>query len=284
MTAGASNGSSRPCTAAATGSSRPVDELPDGAERAVLPIPSDLRQEIRFCTTTDGTALAYATVGTGRRSCGPPTGSPISTTTGRVPVWRHWLVGLARQRTLVRYDERGCGLSDHDVDDFSLDAWVRGSRDRGRRSRARPLPAARRLARAARSRSRTRPPSRAGEPARAVRRLRPGPHAAGHDATSRSAKRCCSSRWCGSGWGREDAAFRRFFTSSFIPDAPPELWESFAELLRRTTSAENAARLLEAWADIDVTEEATRVTAPTLVLHARDELRVPWNRRGGWRR
>ena len=51
------------------------------------------------------------------------------------------------------------------------------------------------------------------------------------------------------GWGREDAAFRRFFTSSFIPDAPPELWESFAELLRRTSSAENAARLLESWAD-----------------------------------
>ena len=77
------------------------------------------------------------------------------------------------------------------------------------------------------------------------------------------------------GWGREDPAFRRFFTSSFIPDAPPELWESFAELLRRTTSGENAARLLEAWAEIDVTDDATSVTAPTLVLHARDELRVP---------
>ena len=78
------------------------------------------------------------------------------------------------------------------------------------------------------------------------------------------------------GWGRDDPSFRRFFTSSFIPDAPLELWESFAELLRRTTSAENAARLLESWADIDVTEAATQVTAPTLVLHARDELRVPF--------
>ena len=78
------------------------------------------------------------------------------------------------------------------------------------------------------------------------------------------------------GWGRDDPSFRRFFTSSFIPDAPPELWESFAELLRRTTSAENAARLLESWADIDVTEAATQVTAPTLVLHARDELRIPF--------
>ncbi|HEX9260149.1 MAG TPA: alpha/beta fold hydrolase, partial [Acidimicrobiales bacterium] len=77
------------------------------------------------------------------------------------------------------------------------------------------------------------------------------------------------------GWGRDDPAFRRFFTSSFVPDAPPELWESFAELLRRTSSAENAARLLESWAEIDVSDEARRVTAPTLVLHARDEIRVP---------
>jgi pimeloyl-ACP methyl ester carboxylesterase len=77
------------------------------------------------------------------------------------------------------------------------------------------------------------------------------------------------------GWGREDPAFRGFFTSSFIPDASLELWESFAELLRRTTSAENAARLLEIWADIDVTGKARQIAVPTLVMHARDELRVP---------
>jgi pimeloyl-ACP methyl ester carboxylesterase len=77
------------------------------------------------------------------------------------------------------------------------------------------------------------------------------------------------------GWGREDPAFRRFFTSSFIPDAPPELWEAFAELLRRTTSAEAAARLMATWAEIDVTDEARKVQAPTLVMHARDEIRVP---------
>jgi pimeloyl-ACP methyl ester carboxylesterase len=77
------------------------------------------------------------------------------------------------------------------------------------------------------------------------------------------------------GWGRPDPAFRRFFTSTFIPDAPPDLWDSFAELLRRTTSAENAAKMLESWGDLDVTEAATRVQAPTLLLHARDELRVP---------
>ncbi len=106
----------------------PVEELADAIERPVLPVSPDLRQEIRFCTTADGTRLAYATVGSG-----PPLVRAAHWITHldydwQSPVWRHWLVGLARQRTLVRYDERGCGLSDHDVDDFSLDAWVRGSR------------------------------------------------------------------------------------------------------------------------------------------------------------
>src|SRR5690606_23346997 len=75
---------------------------------------------------------------------------------------------------------------------------------------------------------------------------------------------------------RDDPSFRRFFTSSFIPDAPPELWDAFAELLRRTTSAENAARLLETWSHVDVIEAATRIDVPTLIFHARDELRVPF--------
>jgi pimeloyl-ACP methyl ester carboxylesterase len=40
------------------------------------------------------------------------------------PVWRYWLEGLGQTHTLIRYDERGCGLSDRDVADFSLDRWV----------------------------------------------------------------------------------------------------------------------------------------------------------------
>jgi pimeloyl-ACP methyl ester carboxylesterase/DNA-binding winged helix-turn-helix (wHTH) protein len=258
----------------------PVDELPDAAERAVLPIPSDLRQEIRFCTTADGTRLAYATIGSG-----PPLVRAAHWITHldydwQSPVWRHWLVGLARQRTLVRYDERGCGLSDHDVDDFSMDAWVEDLEtvvdDLGLDSF--PLlgvsqGGAVAVAYAAR------------HPERVSRLVLFGAYAQGRmrRATSDEQWREAALQFemVRLGWGREDPAFRRFFTSSFIPDAPPELWESFAELLRRTTSAQNAARLLEAWADIDVTDEATRVKAPTLVLHARDELRIPMEQARG---
>jgi len=78
------------------------------------------------------------------------------------------------------------------------------------------------------------------------------------------------------GWGRDDPTFRRFFTSSFIPDAPAELWEAFAELLRRTTSAENAACMIETWSNVDVVDVARRLDLPTLILHARGDLRAPF--------
>jgi pimeloyl-ACP methyl ester carboxylesterase/DNA-binding winged helix-turn-helix (wHTH) protein len=252
----------------------PVDEVADTSTRPSLPIPSDLRQEIRFCTTTDGTRLAYATVGSG-----PPLVRAAHWITHldydwQSPVWRHWLVGLAQQRMLVRYDERGCGLSDHDVKDFSLDAWVQDLEavvdDLGLERF--PLlgvsqGGAVAVAYAAR------------HPERVSRLVLFGAYVEGRmrRAVSDELRReaALQAEIIRVGWGREDPAFRRFFTSSFIPDAPLELWESFAELLRRTTSAENAARLLESWGQIDVTEAATRVQAPTLVMHARDELRVP---------
>ena len=252
----------------------PVEELADVTERVTLAIPGELRQEIRFCTTSDGTRLAYATVGSG-----PPLVRAAHWITHldydwQSPVWRHWLAGLARQHTLVRYDERGCGLSDHDVADFSLNSWVQDLEtvvddlglDRF------PLlgvsqGGAVAVAYAARH------PERVSHLVLCAAYVEGRMRRATTDEQRREA--ALQVEIVRLGWGREDPAFRRFFTSSFIPDAPPELWESFAELLRRTSSAENAARLLESWAEIDVSDEARLVTAPTLVFHARDEIRVP---------
>ena len=132
----------------------------------VLEVPEELRQDIRFCTADDGTRLAFATIGTG-----PPLVRAAHWITHldydwQSPVWRHWLVGLAHNRTLVRYDERGNGLSDHDVDDFSFEAMVRRPRDRRRRPRPRALPDPRPLP-GRRGRRHVRgAPSRAGQPPR----------------------------------------------------------------------------------------------------------------------
>ena len=169
------------------------------------------------------------------------------------PVWRHWLVGLARGRQFIRYDERGCGLSAHDVDDFSLDAFVQDLEavvdDLGL-ERFPLLGVSQGGAMAITYAAR--------HPERVSHLILLGAYAQGRlrrpvtDEQRREA--ALQFEIVRLGWGREDPAFRRFFTSTFIPDAPPDLWESFAELLRRTTSAENAAQMLETWAMIDVTE------------------------------
>jgi pimeloyl-ACP methyl ester carboxylesterase/DNA-binding winged helix-turn-helix (wHTH) protein len=248
-----------------TGTPRPE---PDGT----VPPPA---QEIRFARAPDGVRLAYATCGTG-----PPLVRAAHWITHldydwHSPVWRHWLDGLARGRTLVRYDERGCGLSDHDVDDFSLDACVHDLEavvDELGLERF-PLlglsqggPVA--IAYADR------------HPERVSRLVLVGAFVQGRLARAATDEErreaALQAELARIGWGRDEPTFRRFFTSSFIPDAPLELWEAYAELLRRTTSAENAARLIETWSSIDVSEPAARLAVPTLILHARDELRSPF--------
>ena len=77
------------------------------------------------------------------------------------------------------------------------------------------------------------------------------------------------------GWGKDNPAFRQVYTSRFVPGATAEQMSWFNELCRRTTSPENAARLLEARANVDVVDLLEKVRTPTLVLHARDDQVVP---------
>ena len=78
------------------------------------------------------------------------------------------------------------------------------------------------------------------------------------------------------GWGKENPAFRQLFTSQFMPGATKEQADWFNELQRITVSAQVAARIYEATGEIDVTPLLPRVSVPTLVLHARDEARIPF--------
>ena len=78
------------------------------------------------------------------------------------------------------------------------------------------------------------------------------------------------------GWGKENAAFRQLFTSQFVPGGTKEQADWFNELQRMTVSGEMAARMHEASGEFDVTALLPQVSAPTLVLHARDESRVPF--------
>jgi len=79
------------------------------------------------------------------------------------------------------------------------------------------------------------------------------------------------------GWGQENPAFRQIFTSQFVPDGAKEQIDWWNEMQRVSASPENAARFIAAVGDIDVTDLLAKVTVPTLVLHARDEARVPFD-------
>lgn len=238
--------------------------------------PVELEQRIHFTTAPDGTRLAYATIGDG-----PPLVRATQWITHLdydwySPVWRHWLEGLAAGRTLIRFDERGCGLSDHDAEDVSLDALVgdletvvdAAGLDRFPLigvSRGGPVA----ITYAHRHPERVSRLVLVGAPVRG-RRAR---------ATTEDERRAADLQLdlIRLGWGSDDPSFRMTFPVSFIPDAPPELWSDFAELLRRTTSAENAVRVIESLLDVDVSEQAAQLRLPTIIFHARDELRVSFD-------
>jgi pimeloyl-ACP methyl ester carboxylesterase len=77
------------------------------------------------------------------------------------------------------------------------------------------------------------------------------------------------------GWGRDDPVFTQVFAAQFLPDGTRADWSEFDRLQRRTTSPENAVRFLTEFAGIDVRDEAQKVQCPTLVMHSRDDRRVP---------
>ncbi len=234
-----------------------------------------LEQQIRFCRTDDGVTIAYASSGRG-----PPLVRAANWLTHvdhdwNSSVWRHWLVDLSQQHRLIRYDERGCGLSDWDIDPPTFESWVQDLEavvdsagiDRFPLlgvSRAGPVA----IAYATR------------HPDRVTKLVLYGTYVQGRlaRATNEEQRRLHRAQveLARLGWGRDDPTFRQVFTSQFMPEASRELWDGFNELQRRTVSAENAALILEVGAAIDVRKEAATVRVPTLVLHARDDRRAPF--------
>lgn len=232
-------------------------------------------QQIRFCTSADGVSLAYATVGSG-----PPLVKAANWLSHlefdwQSPVWRHWLKEFSRYHTLIRYDERGCGLSGWNVEAFTLEAWVSDLEavvDSLKLERF-PLfgmsqggPIA--IAYALR------------HPEKVSHLILYGSYARGRAHRDLSEQeieeREVSIQLTRVGWGKEHPAFRQVFTSFFIPGGTPEQFDWFNELLRISTSPENAAQTMRGFDDINVSELATKLDVPTLVLHAKDDLRVPF--------
>jgi pimeloyl-ACP methyl ester carboxylesterase len=229
---------------------------------------------IRYCQASDGAHLAVATTG-----CGTPLVKTANWLNHlefdwQSPVWSPLFARLAAQCQLVRYDERGTGLSDRDVAEFSFDAFVQDLETvvddlELRRfallgiSQGAPVS----IAYAVR------------HPDRVSRLVLCGGFAKGwrkRGNPGEVARAEASVTLIREGWGQDNPAARQMFTSLIVPDATHEEMRWFNELERLSASADTAIRLLHVLGDIDVTDLLPRVAVPTLVLHSRGDARVPF--------
>ncbi|HWI35316.1 MAG TPA: alpha/beta fold hydrolase [Burkholderiales bacterium] len=234
-----------------------------------------MQQEIRFCKGAGGVNLGYALSGSGAPLVKVANFLTHLEYDWRSPVVQPFLIELGRGRRLVRYDPRGCGLSDHQADDLSLDTWVGDLEavvDAARLERfplfAHSQGAAIGIAYAARHPERVSHLVLLGGWARPVMKRSLSPAQIEEMRTL--------VKLAGIGWGKENPAYRQVFTSLLIPDSSPEQAASFNELERMCTSAECAAKIFSSVGKLDVADLAPRVQCPTLVLHARGDASVPF--------
>jgi len=232
------------------------------------------RQSIQYCAAADGARIAYATVGEGPVLLKAANWITHLDLEWDSPVWSHWLHGLARGRTLVRYDERGCGMSDWQVPGFGFEDWVADLETVVAATGLERFPllgvsqgAAVAVSFAAR------------HPEKVSHLILAGGYVLGRLLRARDdaerAEAALDIDLARVGWGRQDPSFMRVFASQFLPHGTHEQWDDFTDFQRRTTSPENAVRFLEEFARIDVEDEAPQVECPTLILHSRDDVRVP---------
>jgi pimeloyl-ACP methyl ester carboxylesterase/DNA-binding winged helix-turn-helix (wHTH) protein len=232
------------------------------------------QQRVQLCTGLAGVHLAYASVGAGPTLVKAANWLSHLDYDWESPVWRHWWRELSARYRLVRYDERGCGLSDWDVEDFSLEAWVADLEsvvDAEGLDRFVLLgisqggPVA--ITYAARHPERVRGLILFGSFMQG-RRIRASTVQDQDEARVQV-------QLVRLGWGQDNATFRRVFAMQFMPDGTQEQWKAFDELQRRTTSTANAVRFVEAFGGIDVTNLVGSVSAPSLVIHSRGDVRLP---------
>lgn len=231
-------------------------------------------QQIRFCAAADGVRLAYATHGTGPPLVRAATWLTHLEHDWESPVWRHWLTQLPAGRTMVRFDERGCGLSDRALGDLGLDTWVEDLErvvDAAGVERFALLgvsqggPVA--IAYAARHPERVSELVLYGTYARGRRRRHSPAQVAQADLLIDVIRH---------GWDHPNPAFRRTFTTLFLPGGTPEQMAWYDELQRHSCDATTAVTLRRAREHVDVTGLLAQVQAPTLVLHARDDACAPF--------
>jgi pimeloyl-ACP methyl ester carboxylesterase len=232
---------------------------------------TDPPQVIRFCAAPDGVRLAYATVGQGPPLVKAPNWLSHLEYDWKSPIWRHLARALAQERTLVRFDQRGNGLSDWQVDDISFDAFVRDLETVVDAAGLERFPlfgvsqgCAISVAYAAR------------HPERVSHLILYGGYAVGwHQGPRREAFGGMLSL-LRAGWGASHSTFRQIFSTLFMPEATLVQANRFNELQQVSASGEMASRIFEALGPVDVRPALAKLTMPTLVMHATQDAVVPF--------
>lgn len=231
------------------------------------------QQRVRFCRSADGTHIAHATVGEGVPVVKAPNWMTHIEYECDNPIWGPFLSRFSENFRLTRFDQRGTGLSDWDVDEISdqtmladMEAVVDAEGLKRFALFGISQGAGFSIDYACKHPDKVSCLVLLGGYLRG-RRMRDEPEQL---ALYRSAVEMINS-----GWGSPNSLFRQFFTSSFIPEAGPEQHSCFDELQRMTVNTDNALRIFEMNARIDLIETAKKLDVPTLVLHVKGDKVVP---------
>jgi pimeloyl-ACP methyl ester carboxylesterase/DNA-binding CsgD family transcriptional regulator len=236
---------------------------------------SSLSQEIRFCVTQDGVRLAYAKSGQG-----PPL-DRIGTWLTHLeydwnsPLWRPWLDNFSRFHTLYRYDQRGCGLSDWDVDTISFDMLLSDLEtviDAAGLDQFALIGVSNGGSLALNYAVR--------HPEKVSHLLIYGGYMRGmaqrSSDASRSEEIAVHLGLVKYAWSADNPAYKFILSMELLPDATLEQISWLNDLQRLSTSADNAVRLQKAYNPVNVVALASNIDCPTLILHAKHDAAVPF--------
>ena len=232
-------------------------------------------QPIRFCRSLDGARIAYASSGVGPRMLKAANWVTHLDYDWQSPIWGPWLAALSRRNTLIRYDARGCGLSDQSDVTFSFEKYIEDLEAVADAIGPEPFVlfgfaggGSIAVAYAAR------------HPERVSRLILYGAFIRGRFARSKTPEQVGEEetllRLIEMGWGKDDPSFRQLFVNQFIPGGTAQQFQSFNEMMRLSATPKNTADLMRAWFHADISTLAPLVRCPTLVLHPRNAIRVPF--------